>query len=131
MATREVLVDDLSGDYGAERVRFAVEDQAWEIDLTEAGRKDLLDAIQRFVDAARPLGTTPVQNLPTVIEAAADLQVAPGALTKEDKQACRRWGQQNAKRLGLDEPMNRGALSRDIINAWLEAGRPEPNGVRA
>jgi hypothetical protein len=54
MAREVVYTDDLDGTHGAEPVRFVWDGVEWEIDLAEANRKRLAEALQPFLDKAHP-----------------------------------------------------------------------------
>jgi ribosomal protein L12E/L44/L45/RPP1/RPP2 len=54
MAREIVYTDDLDGTHGAEPVKFGWDDIWWEIDLAEANRKKLHEALQPFLDKAQP-----------------------------------------------------------------------------
>jgi len=46
--------DDLTGDHGAEPVQFGWDGIWWSIDLTEANRAKLQEALQPYLDKAKP-----------------------------------------------------------------------------
>jgi L-alanine-DL-glutamate epimerase-like enolase superfamily enzyme len=48
-----VVTDDLDGTTGAETVTFAVNGQAYEIDLAEKNRAKLKESLRPFMDAGR------------------------------------------------------------------------------
>lgn len=48
-----IVTDDLDGTEGARTYRFAWQDAAYEIDLSDAHRDELLRALAPYVDAAR------------------------------------------------------------------------------
>jgi hypothetical protein len=54
MAREVVYTDDLDGTHGAEPVRFTWDSVEWEIDLAEANRKKLEEALRPFLDKAHP-----------------------------------------------------------------------------
>jgi hypothetical protein len=54
VARTEVITDDLDGTHGAEPVQFSWDGVTWEIDLVEANRKKLEDALRPFLDKAHP-----------------------------------------------------------------------------
>lgn len=53
MAQRIVTVDDLDGSSDAVTTVFSVDGTTYEIDLSEANRAKLLDALAPFIDKAR------------------------------------------------------------------------------
>ena len=54
MARTEVITDDLDGSHGAEPVQFGWDGVTWEIDLAEANRKKLEEALRPFLEKAHP-----------------------------------------------------------------------------
>jgi hypothetical protein len=54
VARTEVITDDLDGSHGAEPVQFAWDGVTWEIDLSEANRRKLEEALRPFLDKAHP-----------------------------------------------------------------------------
>ncbi len=54
MAREIVFTDDLDGSHGAEPVRFGWDEIWWEIDLSDANRAKLHEALQPYLDKARP-----------------------------------------------------------------------------
>ena len=57
MATQrvETVVDDIDGTEGAERVVFSVDDQSYEIDLTDGNADKLREALTPYMQAGRRL----------------------------------------------------------------------------
>jgi hypothetical protein len=54
VAREIVYTDDLDGTHGAEPVRFTWDSVEWEIDLAEANRKKLEEALRPYLDKAHP-----------------------------------------------------------------------------
>jgi hypothetical protein len=54
MAREVVYTDDLDGTHGAEPVRFTWDSVEWEIDLAEANKKKLADALAPYLEKAHP-----------------------------------------------------------------------------
>jgi hypothetical protein len=50
-----VITDDITGEPGAETVRFSVDGKVWEIDLTEQTRAELMAALSTFIERGRPV----------------------------------------------------------------------------
>jgi hypothetical protein len=64
MAREVVYTDDLDGTHGAEPVQFAWDGVTWEIDLAEASRKKLQDALQPYLDKAHPANVAQAKSAP-------------------------------------------------------------------
>lgn len=54
MAREVVYTDDISGEHGAEPVKFGWDEIWWEIDLADDNRGKLLEALQPYLDKAHP-----------------------------------------------------------------------------
>jgi hypothetical protein len=54
VAREIVYTDDLDGTHDAEPVKFGWDEVWWELDLAEANRKRLQEALQPFLDKAHP-----------------------------------------------------------------------------
>jgi hypothetical protein len=65
MAREVVYTDDLDGTHGAEPVQFVWDGVTWEIDLAEANRKKLQDALQPYLDKAHPANVAQAKSAPT------------------------------------------------------------------
>jgi hypothetical protein len=65
MAREIVYTDDLDGTHGAEPVRFTWDSVEWEIDLAEANRKKLEEALRPFLDKAHPANVAQAKTTTT------------------------------------------------------------------
>jgi hypothetical protein len=65
MAREVVYTDDLDGTHGAEPVRFTWDSVEWEIDLAEANRKKLEEALRPFLDKAHPANVAQAKSTTT------------------------------------------------------------------
>jgi len=54
MAREIVFTDDITGEHGAEPVRFGWDEIWWEIDLTADSRAKLHEALQPYLEKAHP-----------------------------------------------------------------------------
>jgi hypothetical protein len=54
VARTEVITDDLDGTHDAQPVQFGWDGVMWEIDLAEANRKKLEEALRPFLEKAHP-----------------------------------------------------------------------------
>lgn len=53
MATKPITFSDLSGEMGADTVKFGLGADTWEIDLTDGEKEDLEQALTPFIEKAR------------------------------------------------------------------------------
>lgn len=60
MAQKVVLIDDVDGSEGNETVHFALDSQAYEIDLSEVNAKDFRSGLALYVEKARQVERKPV-----------------------------------------------------------------------
>jgi hypothetical protein len=95
MVARQILYDDLDNSEGASTIRFAVEGQAFETDLSDANAERLARALEPFVRVARPVGKKAVDN-------------GESALIRE-------WAARN----GID--VNQGRIPAEIVEQYKEA----------
>ena len=50
---KETLIDDLDGSRAAESVRFAIDDNSYEIDLSKGNARKLRNSLRPFIEGAR------------------------------------------------------------------------------
>lgn len=62
MTTKILTIDDLDGSENAVTVRFALEDTRYEVDLVEANREKLEQALAPFIHVAREVVRGPIAN---------------------------------------------------------------------
>ena len=102
MATREILISDLSGMEGAATVWIGYDGVAYELDLTVDEHAGLESALRPYLAVARP--AQPGQRAPR--------RLVPET-TAEERAAIRSWG----KSRGL-EFAQRGRIPRRVIDAY-------------
>jgi hypothetical protein len=62
MTTKILTIDDLDGSENAVTVRFALGDTRYEVDLVEANREKLEQALAPFIQVAREVAGGPAAN---------------------------------------------------------------------
>ena len=92
VAVETVIRSDLSGESGAQRIKFSIEAEVWEADLTDAELEKLREAVQPFAAVARSLG--PVSSA-------------------EDRDEIRAWARRNGFGIG-----RRGRIPQHIVEAF-------------
>ena len=108
MATKitTVLVDDLTGEPANTTVRFGLDSQEYELDVTEKNAAELRDAFSRYIQAARKVSGgrrgTPAPN---------------AAFYGVDPAAVRAWAA--GQRI---EVSPRGRIGRKVIDQYRAAG---------
>jgi hypothetical protein len=99
-----IVQDDIDGSEPAQTVHFALDGEAYEIDLSEEHAAALRDALAPWIAAARRTPTTPEPPLP------AESQGSP------DTVDIRRWAKENG--IPVRE---RGRISIDLRNRYEAA----------
>jgi hypothetical protein len=92
VARTEVITDDLDGTHGAEPVQFGWDGVTWEIDLAEANRKKLEEALRPFLDKAHPAKVAQART--------------EGARTRQPRSAAKKsveWGLPHRGRVSPEE----------------------------
>lgn len=105
--TVSVRRDDLTGDEGAEVRRFAIEDQGYEIDLTDATWGQLLQLLNPYIAAARPD--------PRI------RRVNPSE--REERERIRGWARDNGYTVG-----KRGRIPHEVLEKYTQDMRSRPRG---
>src|SRR4051812_1748789 len=63
MAQKVMLIDDLDGSEGAETIRYSVDGQDYEIDLSEKNAERFRSVLREFMDKSREVEQPPVLTL--------------------------------------------------------------------
>ena len=104
MASKTVIeiTDDLDGSKAEETVKFAIDGTEYEIDLSKAHSKELHDALQPYLKAARKTGGRRGRR--------------DGMGVKEDLHAIREWAQKQGMKVS-----ERGRISAEVRDAYTKA----------
>ncbi len=117
MAQRTVvrLVDDLDDteiqDGEGQTVKFGLDGTSYEIDLTNKHADELREAVSRYVQAARKVGTARTFASPSSSR-------GPARRDREQTQAIRDW----AKQQGM-EVSERGRIPKNVMDAYNAASK--------
>lgn len=108
MAKRTIvtITDDLDGSEDAETVTFGYDGRTYEIDLSDENRAKLEQALQPFIDAARPVSGSSRAGNPTPQRRGVPLNLA----------AVRAWAADNGH-----EVNQRGRIPAAVIEAYEAA----------
>lgn len=133
-----VVTDDLDGvTEGAGEVEFALDGNAYAIDLCVVNRKKLDEVLRTYIDAARPVKNParnghrpkrrvqraqPVRHAPPTAPTAAPATEPAGQdegvlHSKEELTAVRGWAKSKGVRITL-----RGRIPQDVWDAWRNNG---------
>lgn len=103
-----VYVDDIDGSDATESVNFGLDGVAYEIDLSDVHAKELRDAMDPFLSAARRVGGRKVSRKSGTSAASSNGDPTPAEI--------RAWGLSE----GYDLPA-RGRIPEDVREAYLAA----------
>lgn len=101
------LVDDLNGNEAQETVRFALDGNEYEIDLTTENASTLRDALSTYVDNSRK-SSGRGNGRPR--------GASKGVGNREETQRIRQWAQENGHKAS-----SRGRISAEIRDAYNAA----------
>ncbi|MCD0442475.1 MULTISPECIES: histone-like nucleoid-structuring protein Lsr2 [Glycomyces] len=112
--TQVILIDDIDGSKAEETVKFAIDGQAYEIDLSASHAKELRDALEKFQEAGTRLGRYSLGAPRGPVRGAA----APRRQTvdREQNKAIREWAERNGKRVSP-----RGRIPQAIVEEYNAA----------
>ncbi|MEU5874109.1 Lsr2 family protein [Glycomyces sp. NPDC047369] len=111
--TRVLLIDDIDGGNAHETVKFAIDGEAYEIDLSDAHAKELRDALGKFQEAATRLGRYTLGSGRGPVRATA---AARPAADRGQNKAIREWAAQEGKRVSP-----RGRIPAAVVEAYQAA----------
>jgi hypothetical protein len=114
-----VVVDDLTGETlpqeQGQTVRFGLDGQAYEIDLSPEHAEELRAAFRRYIDAGRRVGRQP-STRGTADRGARPRQGGPAGRHR-DSAAIRAWARAHGHRVS-----DRGRIPTEVVQAY-EAGK--------
>jgi hypothetical protein len=113
MAQKVMLIDDLDGSEGAETIRYSVDGQEYEIDLSEKNAERFRSVLKEFVDVSREVEQPPVLS---IAPARVSRRQSSGSGGRDDIAQIRAW----AEAQGMDVSA-RGRVKKEIIDAYDEA----------
>jgi hypothetical protein len=104
------FIDDLDGSEAVGTVTFALENRAYEIDLSDENAAKLRDALTPFIGAARKAGGRGRSQRQTAMTA------KPARSGREETHAIREWARQNGHKVS-----ERGRIPKSILEAYQAA----------
>lgn len=113
--TQVILIDDIDGGKAEETVKFAIDGQAYEIDLSAAHAKELRDALEKFQEAGTRLGRYSLGAPRSPMRAPVS---APRrqAVDREQNKAIREWASRAGKQVSP-----RGRIPQAIVEEYNAA----------
>ncbi|MCD0444229.1 Lsr2 family protein [Glycomyces sp. A-F 0318] len=113
--TQVVLIDDIDGGKAEETVKFALDGQAYEIDLSAAHAKELRTVLEKFQEAGTRLGRYSLGGARGPVRAASAASRRP-SVDREQNKAIREWAERNGKQVSP-----RGRIPQAIIEEYHAA----------
>jgi hypothetical protein len=110
MAQRLILIDDLDESEGAETITYTVNDQDYEIDLSEENAQRFYDVLGPYIEKSRR-----VQRRAAPTPRRGDRRRSSGS-GRNDIPQIRAW----AEAQGMDVSA-RGRIKKDVIDAYDQA----------
>ncbi|WP_026929967.1 histone-like nucleoid-structuring protein Lsr2 [Glycomyces tenuis] len=108
--TQVILIDDIDGGKAEETVKFAIDGQAYEIDLSPAHANELRQSLAKFQEAGTKLGRYTVG---AVRGPARGTSVRRPAGDREQNKAIREWAERNGKKVSP-----RGRIPQSIVEEY-------------
>ena len=108
MAQKVMLIDDLDGSEGAETIKYSVDGQDYEIDLSEKNAERFRSVLKEFVDASRQVEQPPVLTLTP--PRTTRRQSSSG---RDDIPQIRAWAEAQGMEVNA-----RGRIKKEIIEAY-------------
>jgi hypothetical protein len=112
--TQVVLIDDIDGGKADETVKFALDGQAYEIDLSDAHAKELRDALEKFQEAGTRLGRYSLGAARGPVRQAPTPRRQPG--DRDQNKAIREWAEHSGKTVAP-----RGRIPQAVIDEYNAA----------
>jgi len=110
--TQVLLIDDIDGGKADETVKFAIDGDAYEIDLSAAHAKELRDALVKFQEAGTRLGRYSLGTGRGPVRAATPRP----AVDRTQNKAIREWAEAVGKRVSP-----RGRIPQAIVEEYQAA----------
>jgi Ni,Fe-hydrogenase maturation factor len=107
-----ILIDDLDGGEAVGTVKFAIDGEAYEIDLSAAHQKELRDALDKFREAGTRLGRYHIGATRTSTRGVTKPARRQPA-DREQNRAIREWAEQQGKQVSP-----RGRIPQAIVDQF-------------
>lgn len=116
--TKVIYIDDLDGSEAAGTMKFGIDGDAYEIDLSVAHQKELREAIAKFQEAATRLGRYSVgaSNRGRWTSLSDRAERPRAAVDREQNKAIREWAERSGKRVSP-----RGRIPAAIVEEYNKA----------
>jgi hypothetical protein len=113
--TQVILIDDIDGGTAEETVKFAVDGQAYEIDLSASHAKELRSALEKFCEAGTRLGRYSL-GVPRGQGRGGSAASPRATPDREQNKAIREWAARTGK-----EVSPRGRIPVSIVEEYQKA----------
>ncbi|WP_100447629.1 histone-like nucleoid-structuring protein Lsr2 [Glycomyces xiaoerkulensis] len=110
--TQVILIDDIDGGKAEETVKFAIDGQAYEIDLSAGHANELREALATFQEHGTRLGRYTVGSSRPARGSSGRRQ----AVDREQNKAIREWAERQGKKVSP-----RGRIPQNIVEEYNAA----------
>ncbi|SDC95824.1 histone-like nucleoid-structuring protein Lsr2 [Glycomyces harbinensis] len=114
--TQVILIDDIDGGKAEETVKFALDGQAYEIDLSAGHAKELRSVLEKFQEAGTRLGRYSLGTTRGPVRSASGAPRSRPSVDREQNKAIREWAGRNGKQVSP-----RGRIPQAIIEEYHAA----------
>lgn len=112
MATKTYIVSDMSNAEGAQTITFSLNDQHYEIDLTNDEITTFKNTIADYTNRARPIQA---RTIPTTTDDPTNDPTDPRALSVDERGLIRRWAQETKRPVGTY-----GIIPQSVMDDWID-----------
>ena len=110
------FVDDLDGSEAAGTVTFALENRAYEIDLSDENTDKLHDALALFIEHGRQVSGRGAGRNRRRAQTQSSEEKKPARSNREETAAIREWARANGHKVN-----DRGRISKSVVEAYQAA----------
>jgi len=115
MAQKIMLIDDLDGSEGAETIKYGVDGQEYEIDLSEKNAERFRSFLREFIDKSREVEQASVLAF---APARSSRRQSSGGSGRDDIAQIRAWAESQGMEVNA-----RGRIKKEIVEAYDAAHR--------
>src|SRR5215213_9047117 len=107
------FIDDIDGSEAVGTVTFALDNRAYEIDLSDENTDKLHEALAPFIEHGRKAGGRSGSGGRGRTRGQAPMTETPARSDREETQAIREWARQNGHQVS-----DRGRIPKSVIEAY-------------
>jgi hypothetical protein len=111
--TQVILIDDIDGSKADETVKFAIDGQAYEIDLSSKHANELRESLAKFQESGTRLGRYTVGAVRGPVRGTTGRRLT---VDREQNKAIREWAERQGKKVSP-----RGRIPQSIVDEYNAA----------